>query len=196
MVHESAPVALANLVAKNNRRYGGYIIHIGVIAAFVGIVGSAFFKTEVKTSVHDGESFMVGPYTMRYLGLTGTDTPHLESASARLEVLRNGREVTIMEPAKLFYKREQQPATQVAIRTTPYADLYVVLAGLDDKGQIATFEVFLTPLVFWLWAGGLLMAFGTVVVMWPNVRERAAIAVALRGARTEELAGEPAPGGD
>ena len=84
-----------------------------------------------------------------------------------------------MSPAKLFFKRPQQPATKVAIRSTPASDLYVVLAGIDDSGKTATFEVFLTPLVFWLWAGGLMMVFGTVIVMWPNVRERAAIATAL-----------------
>ena len=87
--------------------------------------------------------------------------------------------IGMMEPAKLFYKRPQQPATRVAIRSTPLADLYVVLAGVDDQSGMATFEVFLTPLVFWLWAGGLMMAIGTVVAMWPNVRERAAMAAAL-----------------
>ena len=84
-----------------------------------------------------------------------------------------------MYPAKLFYKKPQQPATQVAIRSTPLYDLYVVLAGIDDQSGMATFQVFLTPLVFWLWAGGLVMVFGTVIAMWPNVRERAAIAEAL-----------------
>jgi len=193
MLAETAPKALINLVAKNNRRYGGYIIHIGVIVAFVGIVGSSFFKTEVKKSVREGQSFSIGAYQLRYLGLSAFENAHLETATARLEVSRGGRVVTEMAPAKLFYKREQQPATKVAIRSTPFADLYIVLAGLDQNGQ-ATFEVFLTPLVFWLWAGGLLMAIGTVVVMWPNVRERAAIAVAVRGAAPVSIAGDPAPG--
>jgi cytochrome c-type biogenesis protein CcmF len=196
MVHESSPAALVNLVAKNNRRYGGYIIHIGVVAAFIGIVGSSFFKTEVKKSVEVGQSFTVGSYQLRYLGLRATDTPHVITATARVEVLRDGREVTVMTPAKLLFKREQQPGTQVAIRSTPLADLYVVLAGLNDKGQEATFEVFLTPLVFWLWAGGFVMALGTVVAVWPNVRERAAIAAALSRERAADLAAEPAHGGD
>jgi len=196
MIGEAPATALVNLVAKNNRRYGGYIIHIGVIVAFVGIVGSAFFKTEVKKTVSQGQSFAVGPYRLEYLGVFPIDTPHLESATANLVVTREGREVAQMAPAKLFYKRQQQPATKVAIRSTPFADLYVVLAGLDDSGRQATFEVFLTPLVFWLWGGGLLMVLGTVVVMWPNVRERAAIAAALRGAADSQIAGEPAPGGD
>src|SRR5579863_7373995 len=198
MVSEPRAKALVNLVAKNNRRYGGYIIHIGTIVAFVGIVGSSFFRTEVKKSVHAGDSFTIGSYTLRFQGLDETDTPHLESATARVQVLRaDGREITVMSPAKLFYKRPQQPATKVAIRSTPFSDLYVVLAGIDDDGQTATFEVFLTPLVFWLWAGGLMMVLGTVVVMWPNVRERAAIATALNRSSTDarELA-DAAPGGN
>ncbi|MFZ1889216.1 MAG: heme lyase CcmF/NrfE family subunit [Candidatus Binataceae bacterium] len=195
MLAETAPRALVNLVAKNNRRYGGYIIHVGVIVAFVGIVGSSFFKTEVKKSVREGQSFSIGAYQLRYLGLSAFENAHMETATARIEVSRNGSFVTEMAPAKLFYKREQQPATKVAIRSTPFADLYIVLAGLDQNGQ-ATFEVFLTPLVFWLWAGGLLMAVGTVVVMWPNVRERSAIAVAVRRAAPVSIAGDPAPGGE
>ena len=109
-----------------------------------------------------------------------TETAHLESARARIEVRRNGKPIAMMEPAKLFYKRLQQPATAVAIRSTPASDLYVVLAGIDDQSGLATFQVFLTPLVFWLWAGGVIMALGTVIVMWPNVRERAVIAAAVR----------------
>jgi cytochrome c-type biogenesis protein CcmF len=197
MVSEPRALALVNLVAKNNRRYGGYVIHVGVIVAFVGIIGSSFFRTDVKKSVHPGQSFTIGSYTLRFLGLSQIETPHLESATARVEVLRpDGREITVMEPAKLFFKRPQQPATKVAIRSTPIADLYVVLAGIDDTGTTATFEVFLTPLVFWLWAGGLLMVLGTVIVMWPNVRERAAIAAALRATQDRAPVADIAPGGD
>ncbi len=193
MVHESPPRALVNLVAKNNRRYGGYIIHIGVALAFVAIVASSFFKTEVKRSVREGQSFAVGPYKLVYLGLSSLDTAHLENLVARVNVMRKGKMIGVMEPAKLFYKRPQQPATKVAIRSTLRSDLYVVLAGVDDKSGMATFDVFLTPLVSWLWLGGLMMALGTMVAMWPNAREREAIAAAARqrvGELQRELAAE------
>jgi len=167
-----------------------------VVLAFVGVVASAFFKTEVKRSVKEGDSFQVGPYSLQYLGLNTTETAHLESIRARIEVSRNGKPIAMMEPSKLFYKRLQQPATAVAIRSTPAADLYVVLAGLDDKSGLATFQVFLTPLVFWLWAGGVIMALGTVIVMWPNVRERAVIAAAVRAPASMEGDAQVVPGGD
>jgi cytochrome c-type biogenesis protein CcmF len=196
MVAESVPTAIVNLIAKNNRRYGGYVIHIGVVLAFTGIVASAFFKTEVKKSVKQGDTFQVGPYELEYLGIETTETSHLETARARIEVRRGGKPIAMMEPAKLFFKRLQQPATAVAIRSTPASDLYVVLAGLDDQSGLATFQVFLTPLVFWLWAGGVIMAFGTVIVMWPNVRERAVIAAAVRAPLTLEDDAQAIPGGD
>ncbi len=193
---EPAPKALVNLVAKNNRRYGGYIIHIGVVMAFIGILGSSFFKIDVKRSVRPGESFSAGPYQLRFEGAFPFDTAHVEGVSAMLTVLRDGHQVAVMEPQRLLYKRQQQPATEVAIRSTMMHDLYVVLAGMDDESRMVTFEVFVTPLVFWLWAGGFVMALGTVVVMWPNLRERAAIAVAIRARESADLHGEPAPGGD
>jgi cytochrome c-type biogenesis protein CcmF len=183
MVGESAPRAAVNLVAKNNRRYGGYLIHVGVLFAFVGVVASSFFRVEVKQSVHQGESLAIGPYQLVYRGLLSLDSPHLETVSARLEVMKNGELLDSIEPARLFYKRPEQPATKVAIRSTPFSDLYVVLAGYDDKTAMATFDVFLTPMVFWLWAGGFTMALGTVVVMWPNAREREALAAAVASTR-------------
>jgi cytochrome c-type biogenesis protein CcmF len=196
LVAEPPARALVNLVAKNNRRYGGYIVHIGVIFAFIGIVGSSFFKTEVKRSVRNGESFSVGPYDLRYTGLDSSETPHVETVRAKLIVSRDGREVAAMSPAKFFYKAAQQPATDVAIRSTPVSDLYVVLAGFDEASATATFQVFLTPLVFWIWLGGFVMALGTVVAMWPNVRERAAIAATVRGRATHDrFAPEAASGG-
>ncbi|HUY18291.1 MAG TPA: heme lyase CcmF/NrfE family subunit [Candidatus Binataceae bacterium] len=196
LVNEPPARALVNLVAKNNRRYGGYIIHIGVICAFVGIVGSSFFKTEVKASVKEGQSFAIGSYRLRYAGLESSETPHLETVRAKVVVTRDGRAVTTLTPAKLFYKAAQQPATDVALRSTPAADLYLVLAGFDQTTATATFQVFLTPLVFWIWLGGFVMAFGTVIAMWPNVRERAAIAATVRGRLADDrFASEPTGGG-
>jgi cytochrome c-type biogenesis protein CcmF len=194
MVKEPPVTALANLVSKNNRRYGGYIVHIGVAVAFAGIVASSFFKQEVKRSVKPGESFSVGSYQLRYVKLSASDTPHLESLIAEVEVLKNGRVLRVLEPAKLFYKKPQQPATKVAIRATLFSDLYVVLAGMDENTQMVTFDVFLTPLVSWLWLGGFIMALGTAVVMWPNAREREALAAAARG-REPASASELAAGG-
>jgi cytochrome c-type biogenesis protein CcmF len=195
LVGEPPAKAFVNLVAKNNRRYGGYVIHLGVILAFVGIVASSFFRVEVKKSVKAGESIDVGPYELFYTGLKTDADAHVETERAEVEVLRDGKPLAAMEPAHVFYKRQGQPATIVALRSTPLSDLYVVLAGVDDATGQATFQIFLTPLVFWLWAGGVIMALGTVIVMWPNVRERAAIASAITATARAETASQAAAGG-
>jgi cytochrome c-type biogenesis protein CcmF len=195
-VGEPPAKALVNLVAKNNRRYGGYVIHLGVVLAFIGIVASSFFRLEVKQTVKNGGSIDVGPYELFYMGIKTTADAHVETARAQVEVLRDGKPIALMQPAKLFFKRQGQPATVVALRSTPMSDLYVVLAGVDDNSDQATFQIFLTPLVFWLWAGGIVMAFGTVIAMWPNVRERAAIAAAVSIPVVAEGVSAIAPGGD
>ena len=195
LVGEPPAKAFVNLVAKNNRRYGGYVIHLGVILAFVGIVASSFFRVEVKKSVKSGESIDIGPYELFYTGLKATADTHIETERAEVEVLRDGKSIALMEPAHVFYKRQGQPATIVALRSTPLSDLYVVLAGVDDATGEATFQIFLTPLVFWLWAGGVIMALGTLIVMWPNVRERAALAAALSAAARSETVPQAAAGG-
>ena len=120
----------------------------------------------------------------------------MESATAALEVTRNGNLVATMYPAKLFYKKPQQPATHVAIRSTPLYDLYVVLAGIDDQSGMATFQVFLTPLVFWLWAGGLVMV---IRYRDHDVAQRARARRDCRGAQpgqAKQIGAEPAPGGE
>ena len=193
LVAESRPRALANLVAKNNRRYGGYIVHVGVILAFAGIVGSSFFKTGVQRVFKQGETVTVGSYQLKFLGLKGTETPEVEAEYARFSLSQDGKSLGEIAPARLFYPVSRQPASKVALRSTPVNDLYVVLAAADDQAQTATVEIFLTPLVFWLWAGGLVMALGTVVAVWPDVRERAAIVAMLRS--DEAIAGEPVAGG-
>jgi cytochrome c-type biogenesis protein CcmF len=189
-VDETPPRALVNLVAKNNRRYGGYIVHLGVAIAFVGIVASSFFKVEVKRSLFPNQSLDIGDYQLRYVGVSADENFHMERLAARLELSQAGHSLGTLMPARLFYKRQQQPATQIALRSTPSADLYVVFAGLDPKSRLATFQVFLTPLVFWLWAGGVVMALGTVVAMWPDVREREAIARAWERQMAGLRAGE------
>ncbi|HVN88665.1 MAG TPA: heme lyase CcmF/NrfE family subunit [Candidatus Binataceae bacterium] len=174
LMGERVPKATANLIAKNNRRYGGYVIHLGVILAFVGIVASSLFRQEVQRTVKEGQTIDVGPYHLVFRGTTITEDSHVQNQVADVELISNRRVIALLQPAKVFYRHQGQFATVVALRSTPLRDLYVVLAGVDDDGS-ATFQVFMTPLVLWLWVGGLIMALGTVIVMWPNVRERAVL---------------------
>jgi cytochrome c-type biogenesis protein CcmF len=193
LVGESAPAALAHLVSKNHRRYGGYVIHLGVVLIFMGITGSSLFKEEVQATVAQGQTFSVRGYTLRFDRLSEEDDPHLSTTRAEVTVLRGGREVGVLRPEKRFYKRPGQPTTEVAIRKTLAEDLYLVLGALDAPTGLVTFQTFLNPLVSWLWIGGAVMVLGTAVVMTPTAAERHAQATsrareaAASAVRAEEV---------
>ncbi len=179
LMGEPPATALAHLVNKNRRRYGGYVIHVGVVMAFVGIAASAAFRIEEQHSMHAGDSIEVGGYTLTYQGMRSTDTPHTSSMLAEITVARGGHVITTMYPEKRFYKRQQQPTTEVALRTTLREDLYLVLGSYDDKSGLMTLQVFINPLVVWLWLGGITMVLGTMIVMMPTAAEQRALAAAL-----------------
>jgi len=179
LLGERALQALASLVDKNRRRYGGYVIHVGVVMAFVGIAASAAFRLEEQKTMRVGEQVDVGAFTLTYAGMRFADDPHYSSMQAEIAVARHGRAVGTYYPEKRFYKRQQQPTTEVALRSTLREDLYLVLGSYDDASARMTLLVFVNPLVNWLWIGGLVMAIGTVIVMSPTAAERRALAAAL-----------------
>ncbi len=179
LMHESPAMALANLVGKNRRRYGGYVVHIGIVMIAVGMAASSAFRVEVQETIERGQSFEAGPYTLTYTDLKNTDSPHVASMLAEVQVTRNGRPVTTLYPEKRFYKRQQQPTTEVALRSTLLDDLYVVLGNYDAESGLVTLLVFVSPLVAWLWIGALVMALGTVIVMSPTAAEQRVLAAAL-----------------
>jgi cytochrome c-type biogenesis protein CcmF len=167
MVGESAPVALARLIGKNRRRYGGYIIHLGVLMIFVAIAGTSLFRQEKQVTLNPGESFDIGGYTLRYDGLEERDTPHIAYLMANVAVFDGARQVDVLKPEKRFYKKPEQPTTEVAIRSSFGTDLYLVLGSYDGDTKMATILAYLNPLIGFLYWGGIVLAVGTFVVMWP-----------------------------
>ncbi|MEE8302198.1 MAG: cytochrome c-type biogenesis CcmF C-terminal domain-containing protein, partial [Candidatus Tectomicrobia bacterium] len=161
--------ALASLVRRNRQRYGGYIIHFGVVLIFVGITGSAAYQIEQDVVLHPGESATVGPFTLRYDGLARVVQPTHESFLATIRVARGGHQLTTLYPEKRLYFVQNQPTTEVALRTSLLEDLYIILAGFETS-QVATFRVFVNPLVVWLWIGGLVIVLGTMIAIWPERR--------------------------
>jgi len=167
MVGEHAGKALVHLVAKNRRRYGGYIIHVGVVMMFVAITGTSAFRQEQQVAVTPGQTLEIGGYTLRFDGVQGRETPHIAYLTAAVAVLRDGRVIDTLHPEKRFYKKPEQPTTEVAIRSTLGSDLYVVLGSYDEATQTATILAYLNPLIGFLWWGGIVVALGTVVTIWP-----------------------------
>jgi cytochrome c-type biogenesis protein CcmF len=164
--------ALWNLMAKNKRRYGGYIIHVGVVLAFVAITGSAF-NTEKQVTVKPGESFDISKYRLRYDALSSYPTANKQTVVASLTLFNEEHNKGVLLPEKSLYQNQDQPTSEVAIHTTLKEDLYVILAGYDEES--ATFKVLVNPLVIWLWIGGGIMTLGTIIVMLPDRKKRKTI---------------------
>jgi len=183
MLHEAAPRALVRLIDKNRRRYGGYIIHIGVVAIFVGVAASSAFRVEVTRTLKPGDTMQAGKFTLRYDRVTSSEDAHMSRLAAQVAVLRDGTQIATLFPEKRFYKKPQQPTTEVAMRPTLTEDLYLVLGSFDPASEIATIQAYVNPLVAWLWIGGVIMALGTAVTMWPSAAERTAPAYAIDRAR-------------
>jgi cytochrome c-type biogenesis protein CcmF len=154
------------LVRRNTRRYGGYIIHIGVVIVVVGLCGSAFNRNEERELALHG-TLPIGPYTLVNVGFTQDSNANYNSEYAQLDVYKNGKKLFQMTPEKRIYIASEQPQTMVAIHSVPGWDLYVVYEGTNpDTGQ-PIIKAFLNPLVGWIWAGVVFIVFGTFIALVP-----------------------------
>jgi cytochrome c-type biogenesis protein CcmF len=160
--------ALAHLIAKNRRRYGGYIVHLGVVLVFLAITCTSAFRVEQQVVVKQGEEFSVGDYQLRFDGVRAWQTPHIAHLAATVTVLKDGKVVDELHPEKRLYKKPEQPATEVAIRSHWGTDLYVVLGSYDEKTRSATILAYINPLIAMLEWGGLVLALGTLITVWPS----------------------------
>jgi cytochrome c-type biogenesis protein CcmF len=172
IMQEGVARALGRLISRNRRRYGGHIVHIGVALMFAAFTGSSVFKIESQATVTRGESFGVGQYRFRYERLEEREDAHVATVAAVLAVFRDGESLGFIEPEKRFYKTQRQPMTEVAIRSTLWEDLYVAFGAFDPETEAATFQVYINPLIVWLWIGGVVLVVGTGVSIYPSKAER------------------------
>ncbi len=165
---ESYLAALKTLTLRNKRRYGGYVVHFGVVLLFLGFTGTAF-NAEVDAKLRPGESVQIRDYVLTYKGQTQEQNESAIDVRAWVGVQKDGQTLGTIKPGILiYYKRpDQQRATEVAIHSTLREDLYAILEGQGDDG-IAFLRIHVNPLVAWVWIGGFVMTFGMIVVMWPD----------------------------
>ncbi len=195
---EGYGLALGRLLARNRRRYGGYIVHAGIVILFVAFAGMAF-KTETEASLRPGESASIrSPYGWTYrlthLGISQYDALNRQVTAATLEVSRDGKRLGVLTTEKRQHvdalgRPTFQPSTEVGIRSDLREDLYIVLGGVVNGTEQAVFRLTINPLVWWVWYGGMVIALGGLIVMWPGgapaaKRSQAGYAVRLVG--TEE----------
>jgi cytochrome c-type biogenesis protein CcmF len=175
--NESWPVAFWRLTGRNRRRYGGYMIHLGVVCMALGILGTNLFQQETQGSLAIGESMELGGFEITYNGLgnrRGADD--LAIVEANLTLSRDGKVLRTLQPRREIYQNSGQTMTIPAARSTMSEDFYVILAGWENAGQLATLKTYLNPLINWLWFGGLVFVIGTLIAVWPDAEaERRAI---------------------
>jgi cytochrome c-type biogenesis protein CcmF len=174
---EAYPVALYMLFNRYRQRYGGYLVHLGLVLLAAGIIGSHFFQVQKDAVLKDGQEISVNGYRIVYRGNIDMHQPGSEVVIAQVQVWRDGQLLTYTYPGRTFYRNfDNQPASQISILTYGFNDLYVLLDNWDGPSQ-ATLRVFVNPLMPLLWYGGVLMLLGGVICWWP-VRKRVRVAVA------------------
>ncbi len=168
----SPPRAFAGLFGRNPRRYGGYLVHFGIAIVVIGMSGS-FFRTQTEVSVKPGSSFRFAGYTFAYRGLQQFAAPDKDVNRAVLDLYRGGSKIATLRPQLNFHRNWDQPQSEIAIRTRPSADLYVVLAAIDPDTS-GVFRVHNNPLVVWIWLGALVSVIGALTALVAGRRRTAA----------------------
>jgi cytochrome c-type biogenesis protein CcmF len=164
--------ALVKLFRTNQQRYGGYVVHLGVVFFFIGFAGQAL-DVEKLENIVPGGSVEIRDYKLEYMTARALPEQHYGGAEARIQLSKHGQPLATLTPEKRMYWLEQQPSSIPAIYSTFGEDLYVILTAIEPNGS-ATLKVFVNPLVSWIWLGGLTFVIGTVLVMWPHQRRAAA----------------------
>jgi cytochrome c-type biogenesis protein CcmF len=174
---ESVPLAFFRLIARNRRRYGGYIVHVGILIYFAAFAGMAF-KTEREATLKPGESVELRSpfghtYTFTHVGISQYEALNRVVSAATVQVAVDGKPAGLMTSEKRqhvdsFKRPTFEPSTEVGIRSGLREDLYIVFAGAVDGTEEAVYRFNLNPLVWWVWFGGFVLAFGGIVTMWPG----------------------------
>jgi len=161
--------ALIGLVSRNKRRYGGYIVHVGIVLIFLGFAGNAY-KRDVTQLLEPGKQMTVGAYTIRNDQVKVVEDGQKQAIVAYVSVFKGGKQIDTMYPSKASFRKHQNepPRTDAAIRRGVAEDLYLVLASFDLGTQAITLNVVINPLVNWVWFGFGMLAFGTGIALLPE----------------------------
>ena len=179
--------ALIGLTARNKRRYGGYIVHIGIVLMFLGFAGEGF-KQDEQVLLKPGQQTQVGDFVVRLDAIRVTDDGQKQMITGHTTVFRDGQELARMYPARWFFrKHEEEPTTEVAIRRSFAEDIYLVMAAFNLEEQSASMEIVVNPLVNWVWLGFGILAFGTGIALLPETAFSFALARIPANAATTSL---------
>ena len=159
--------SVIELTHRNTRRYGGYLVHVGVVIIFIGFTGKAFDeKTTVE--IQKGDIVSLGHYQLQLMDVQQGQNDNYRWQKIIVEATKNGKYFATLEPEKRLYLAKKEPASKVDIRRRPNEDLYINFAGLSDDGQKAVMEAYVFPLVSWIWMGYWVTLAGTIVCLIPS----------------------------
>ena len=167
--HVNFVSAIGELTMRNTRRYGGYIVHFGMVLIFIGIAGRAF-SVDVQKQVSVGQSLTIGPYTLVCQNFDSPSNANYSSQRATIEVFRHGKSEMMLYPERRLFTASQVTETIVAIESSPLRDLYVVYSGIDPDTNKPVIHAFINPLVKFIWFGGIVVILGTGLAMFPERR--------------------------
>jgi len=182
--------SMVQLTHRNTRRYGGYIVHFGVVVVIIGVAGAAFNQDKEQEMAY-GDKMALGPYTLVCRSYTSDDFPNYEAEWAVLDVYKDGKQIDQLTPERRFYKASQQTSTMPFIRSSLKEDLYVVYEGLNQDNGHPILKAHLNPLVMWIWLGVWIIIGGTILALVHNAPAPVRVAVP----RSLEHAA-PVPAGD
>ncbi len=168
---EGVFTALVELVARAKRRYGGYIVHAGLVSMYLGFTGAAY-DVDKEAALRPGQVMTVGPYELRYDRPRMEVDPSKRMAFTDMTVLQDGAVLGKVSPAKFIYRTHpEMPTTEVAIRSTLRDDVYVIMSSVNAQTKVGVFRVIVRPLVAWIWIGGLMLLAGSFIAISPSIQE-------------------------
>jgi len=159
---------LVTLTRRNQRRYGGFIVHLGIVLIMMGIAGSMSYSTEKEATMSLNQQLQVGNYRIQFAGLSGSQQPTHFRVEGAFHVFHNGKDNGTLRPALKFFPTQQSPIGRAVHQSSLSEDIYLILSGFSqvDRNQ-ATLKVLVRPLVIWMWIGGFVIAFGTLICISP-----------------------------
>jgi cytochrome c-type biogenesis protein CcmF len=165
---EGALRGLITLARRNQRRYGGLVVHLGVVLIIMGIAGSMTYSIEKEATLALNQELNVGNYRIQFAGLSGAQQPTHFRVEGAFQVFHNGNDIGVMKPALKFFPTQQSPIGRAVHQSSLSEDIYLILSGFSqvDRNQ-ATLKILVRPLVVWMWIGGFVIVLGTLICIWP-----------------------------
>jgi len=168
-VGEALVPAVGGLLRRHNRRYGGFVVHLGILLIALGVTGSHAWSVQTEATLRRGETAELAGYRFRFDDLTAVEeSNHFKVVGAF--TVSNGRVLDVLRPAKKFYPQEQSPIAYVDYRLGLKEDVYLVLGDFARDGTQATIKLQVNRLVSWIWIGGVVLTLGALLAILPERR--------------------------